>query len=313
MWAGSSNSDTEGYTPLHSPAVRGSNKQVLHFGTSTIAASLIDQDRSGDAAGQWYSDRTFFFNLSLTGRPISARGRFESMEGDFRPVGDLFVIPAGQRYLARGGPGRQRNLFVEISTDERLREEDDLEMNMVPVLPTCMNMPYLRLRDLLLRIVHEVAKPGFASELLIEGLGVTLLAEAMRVLHQVEANGARKGGLAPWRMRAIEERIRDGEALPTLAELADLCGLSRRQLMRAFRQETGHTVGSFVQKMTLERAQSLLLKSDLNISEIASEVGFSTPASFSTAFRRSVGESPRRYRSSRRKSFALPNVAPSQD
>jgi AraC family transcriptional regulator len=302
MWAGSANSDVEGYNPLHRSKGQGSDIQAPHLGSSKISASLIAQDRDGSAAGQWYSDNTFFFNLSLTGRPASARGRFEAMDGDYRPVGDLFFIPAGQRYLAKGGPGHQRNLFLEMYADERLRDEQEFDVEMAPVLQTCMNMPFDRLRDLLLRIVREVGEPGFASEFLIEGLGLTLLAETLRVLHRVEANAARKGGMSPWRMRAIESRVRDGHDIPTLAELADLCGLSRRQLMRAFREETGQTVGFFIQNLTLERAKLLLRQTNMPIAEVAAQVGFTTPASFSTAFRRSLGESPRRFRSSRGKS-----------
>jgi AraC family transcriptional regulator len=296
MWARSANPEGQGYSLLNLKSGQSAELEALRLSSSTISASLVVQERDEPVAGQWYSGDSYFYNLSLTGRPASARGRFEGMEGGYHSVGDLFFLPAGQRYLAKGGPGIQKTLFVEMSADQQLRDELKIGADVAAVWRTCMNMPFDRLRDLLLRMAREVREPGFASELMIEGLGVTLLAETLRVLQRVEANAARKGGLSPWRLRTIEARIRDGGSLPTLGELAELCGLSRRQLMRAFREETGRTVGSFVQDLTLERAKVLLQDTDLPIGEVAAQLGFTTATAFSTAFRRSIGESPRNFR-----------------
>lgn len=63
-----------------------------------------------------------------------------------------------------------------------------------------------------------------------------------------------------------------------------------------FQAETGRTVGDYVQRVKLERAQHLLSTSTLSIAEIARQVGFSSPAAFSTAFRRLCGQPPRAYR-----------------
>lgn len=301
MWARSANPEGKGYSLLRLETGQSAELEALRVSSPTISASLVVQERYEPVAGQWYSGDSYFFNLSLTGRPASARGRFEGMDGGYHPVGELFFIPAGQRYLARGGPGSQRTLFVEMTADQRLRDELKIGDDIAPVWRTCMNMPFDRVRDLLLRMAGEIREPGFASGLMIEGLGVTLLAETLRGLQRVAANAACKGGLSPWRLRTIEARIREGGSLPTLGELAELCGLSRRQLMRAFRQETGQTVGAFVQELTLERAKMLLRSTDLPIGEVAAQLGFKTATSFSTAFRRSEGESPRSFRAARAK------------
>ncbi|WHO37239.1 helix-turn-helix transcriptional regulator [Sphingobium sp. AP49] len=301
MWVRSANPEGKSYSLLHLQAGQSAELEAVRVCSSTISASLVAQERDEQVAGQWYSGDSYFFNLSLTGRPLSARGRFEGMEGGYHPVGELFFIPAGQRYLAQGGPGSQRTLFVELAVDQQLRDELKIGTDAAPVWRTCMNMPFDRVRDILHRMAREVREPGFASELMVEGLGVTLLAETLRILRQMEANAARKGGLSPWRLRTIEARIQDGATLPTLGELAELCGLSRRQLMRAFREETGRTVGAFVQDLTLDRAKALLQHTDLPIGEVAAQVGFTTATAFSTAFRRSIGESPRSFRATRSK------------
>lgn len=304
MWARSANPGERGYSLLHCRTGAGDPARAPELVSPRISASLITQERDGAIAGQWYSDRTYFYNLSLTGRPVSARGRFEGMAGAFRPVGDLFFLPVGRRYHARGGPGRQKTLFFEI--DANIGEPDGFAFPVEEdaALQACLNLRYDRLRDLLIQIAREVETPGFASTLLLEGLGLSLLAETLRVLKSKHDNAARRGGLPRWRIRAIEERVRDDERVPTLSELAELCGLGRRQLMRAFREETGQTVGTFVQNLVIERAKTLLRDTDLPVAQIASRAGFASTSAFSTAFRRSAGETPRTFRLMRRTSAA---------
>jgi AraC family transcriptional regulator len=97
----------------------------------------------------------------------------------------------------------------------------------------------------------------------------------------------------------IEERIRTGDRSVSIAELAELCHLSSRQLIRAFRAETGETIGAFVQRVTMDRAKSLLGDGEKPISMIAADLGFASTAAFSTAFHRSTGQYPRDYRTTR--------------
>lgn len=300
MWAKTRNAGESGFSPLNDEKPLGQARLMPHLASRSMSAILVTHERDTSVLGQWYSDTTHFFNFSLVGRPPSARGCFESMDGTYRPVGDIFFLPRGQRYLAKGGPGSHKTLFVEMHAEALATEGLELRVDHPPVLQACMNLPYDRLRSLLLRMAQEVSAPGFASAVLMEGLGITLLAETLRVLQRVRENAARKGGLSPWQLRAIEARVRDAETLPTLTELAELCSLSQRHLMRAFREETGQTVGSFVHCLMLERAKSLLRDTDMPVSQIAAKGGFNNAGAFSTAFRRSTGESPRTYRMNQR-------------
>lgn len=52
----------------------------------------------------------------------------------------------------------------------------------------------------------------------------------------------------------------------------------------------------YVMKEKIKKAQNLLNYSTMKISAIAAECGFSSPAYFSTVFRREVGMSPEEYR-----------------
>jgi len=81
-----------------------------------------------------------------------------------------------------------------------------------------------------------------------------------------------------------------------LDEMARRAALSSRTLSRRFREQTGTTPLQWLQTARVRRAQSLLETTDLNIEQIATEVGFATATTFRDRFLRTVGLSPTAYR-----------------
>jgi len=77
-----------------------------------------------------------------------------------------------------------------------------------------------------------------------------------------------------------------------IAKLARLAGMSRVQLFRKVKALTDKSPSVFVRSIRLQNAKTLLLTTNLNISEIAYDVGFSDPSFFSRAFREEFGQSP---------------------
>ena len=78
----------------------------------------------------------------------------------------------------------------------------------------------------------------------------------------------------------------------TLGDLAERLGLSRRQLERRFERDIGLTPAAYRHRLRLERGRWLLSHSDLDLTAIALECGFSDASSFSRAVRRSFGAPP---------------------
>jgi AraC family transcriptional regulator len=108
---------------------------------------------------------------------------------------------------------------------------------------------------------------------------------------------ARRSSLPAWKIVRIVDHIRRNLGAPlTLAELADLVGLSEFHFCRAFRDATGQTPYQRVVQERLAMAEHLLAVSDLSVQEIARQVGFASQAHFTTAFRRQKGEPPARFR-----------------
>ena len=261
----------------------------------TILSGLYE--RNYPQSGGFFSESMHTYRLSLSGRLPDSKGRLADYFSQPQPQGEVIFIPAGFRYVAGSGPCKKRSLYVFLNTGA-LGDEDEVSMDIrTPQgLGEFMNLRNDRIRLLLTQINREIHEPGLASNLMIEGLTTTLLAETVRLLRQThESATAHKGGLAPATLKRIKERILEGTMPPTLAELAELSNLSRRHLMRAFRETTGQTVGQFIQEVTLEKARHLLRETDKPIGMIASELGFMSTSSFSTAFRRIAGESPRAF------------------
>ncbi len=75
--------------------------------------------------------------------------------------------------------------------------------------------------------------------------------------------------------------------------LANLAGLSLRQLERSFRSHLGCGVHEHYLALRLGRSRQLLRQTSLSIIEIGVATGFTTASQFSRAFRRTFGLSPR--------------------
>lgn len=68
--------------------------------------------------------------------------------------------------------------------------------------------------------------------------------------------------------------------------------MSRSQLFRKVKALTGRSPSVFIRAIRLERGKELLQTTDMNVTEVAYEVGFSTLAYFSDAFLEAFGVRP---------------------
>jgi AraC family transcriptional regulator len=102
-----------------------------------------------------------------------------------------------------------------------------------------------------------------------------------------------QGGLAPWQARRlriyIEERL---DSTIRAGDLAGLVRLSTSHFFRAFRNTFGETPVAYITKRRMLRAQDLMLKPRVSLSQIALECGMCDQAHFSRTFRRIVGTNP---------------------
>jgi AraC family transcriptional regulator len=247
--------------------------------------------------GALREEEVYRLDLCLTPRPRNARASYPDHWAPhrFERIGPVFLCPPGETLEARSDGGRrQRSILCHLRSEPiRALLQRDLEWT-DRRLTAILDIPDANIRGLLMRLAEELRHPGFASEVLVELICTQIAIELCRYCSEVN-EGPVTGGLAPWRLRMIDERLRDAQSAPTLSELAGLCQLSVRQLTRGFRASRGHSIGHQVAHSRLDHAKRLLA-ADQSVKAIAYSLGFSSPSSFSYAFRRSLGETPREFR-----------------
>ncbi|MCD0064064.1 helix-turn-helix transcriptional regulator, partial [Streptococcus agalactiae] len=82
----------------------------------------------------------------------------------------------------------------------------------------------------------------------------------------------------------------------TVEEIAKSCNLNRHYFCRLFREQTNSSPQQFLIQYRLSKACALLKNRNLNLSDIAEQIGYSNQFNFSAAFKRQYGISPRQWR-----------------
>lgn len=99
----------------------------------------------------------------------------------------------------------------------------------------------------------------------------------------------------------IEQRI-DDESLK-IEELAEAVNLGRTVFYGKIKSLVGMPPSDFLRHLRLKRAEELITKSKMNLSQIAYNVGFSDPKYFTKCFKKEMGMTPSQYRQNARKNL----------
>ncbi len=260
-------------------------------------AQLVHLPPTGPANHVMQQRSDYWLDLCLTPRPRNTRACYHTHWDPkrFEPLGNLFVVPPGESIRVTGEGGPQQVSILCLLRPEGLREWFEGEPHWSDgQLKASLDIRDDNIRQLLLRLARELREPGFASATMSELIAAQLGIELFRYCRASDDVGG-GGGLAPWRLRRIDERLKELARPPTLAELATLCGISVRQLTRAFRASRGCSIRTYVTDSQLEHAKRLLADGS-SIKSVALSLGFSSPSSFCCAFRRAVMETPGQFR-----------------
>lgn len=294
-------------------ALRPTTTIDAELSTPGICAQIVRYDIPEPTDSVHSVIDSYHVNMCLTPRPLESRGGYRKRWGPHRleRLGDIFVLPPHEELYIKGGSGRQASLICTIDpglVHEGIGRElvwDDQH------LAAGLDIGSAQIRALLFRITAEVRHPGLASQRMLEFLGGELAIELARYSLEV-AERPITGGLAGWRLRLIDERLADDLTAPSLNALAELCGLSVRQLTRGFRVSRACSIGDYIEQRRMEAAKRLLMEGE-SVKTVAFTMGFASPSSFTFAFRRAVGASPSTFRQRQGRVLAAPRPHPAEN
>jgi AraC family transcriptional regulator len=157
------------------------------------------------------------------------------------------------------------------------------------------------------RLIHQMAgqqREGGFDKLLFEEQLTALLTHHLQQ-HRYIADLVRK--LPPVRLstriqlykqlsRAMDMiQSAEGRDLSLEALAAEAC-LSKYHFLRLFRSAYGFSPHQYIQQLRMEKARTLLARSNATVSDVADLLGFVDSQSFSRLFTQRMGVSPSRYR-----------------
>jgi AraC family transcriptional regulator len=242
--------------------------------------------------------------LLLRDSSYKAVGQYRNTggSGTLEGIGSVFFIPPNCELYGWGSGGHVRAARCVFDKAFYERSAGAPGQLTSAQLRSSLNIRGSFAMTLLNRLMREALSPGFGSSMLAESLGAALLLESLGQTIAVHPELAAPRGSFTRRQRRIiddyHEELETNPALnpPNISVLAERCGLGVRQFSRLFRQEKNESVGRYFSAVQIQRAQRMLIETDLSLKEIAFRLGFSSTANFSTAFRNACDQPPAAYR-----------------
>ena len=263
-------------------SVDGIHAEIRHFAWDKTCNAQFETDG-------------YYIDYSLGPRASGSR-LVGDKRGNALAFGDVAFIPKGVQFEASCSPSEYRILCLTFDTwaSTRIVEREDL----APHLPHCFDVRSPSVRQSLARLAQEVRSPGFAHDVLVQAVALSLLVDLSRYLQHDRCGRADHAGrLADWRLRRLKDQIAaDLSTSLSIADLADECRMSARHLMRTFRNTMGLTINDYIAQTRIDAAKRQLLRDATPIKVIAGHCGFHSASAFAAAFRKATGLTPRQYR-----------------
>jgi AraC family transcriptional regulator len=216
-------------------------------------------------------------------------------------LGSVTIVPAGAAYRWQTqGPIEYAHLYIAPRRLERsIREVFDREPRHVELLPRIGTTDPL-VAALVTAIIDPALDGRADSRMARDSWFEALLTRLLMCNSTLSVQAPRaRNSLAPRTLARLKAHMMANLASDIrLDDLAEVAGLSRYHLCRAFRTTTGLPPHAWLTEARLARARSLLRSGDLPVHVIARQCGFASPNQFATCFRKAMGVTPSAYRAS---------------
>jgi AraC family transcriptional regulator len=235
-------------------------------------------------APHWHEDCSFCVVISGTYRE-HIRDQHEQ-HGN----GHMLFYPAGEVHSQEFGvSGSRKIIFTPQPSSLEFLTEHGVALANAPAVqssafPTLAN-----------RILSELRKPDQFAELAVQGLLLEMIAAFARE-HELR----KQGDTIPGWLREVREQLRESTACDLSNEsIAAQTGKHPVHLAREFRRHFGQTIGEYQRDLRLKRAEVLLRRRDISLTDVALESGFCSHSHLSRSFKNAYGITPSRFRSER--------------
>jgi AraC-like DNA-binding protein len=212
----------------------------------------------------------------------------------FQP-GDIAFRPCDRKLWSDLSGGR----FIQI-----LQSRETYDNLMAELVPggTVQLDPQDRFSDPLisqiaLTMANEI-EDGFADGILVDALNTALAVQVVRRFVDPSAIMlAPSNGLSRDRLKRVRDYIETHlDDRLTLTDLAGVACLSPYHFSRSFKESVGIGPQRYVIRRRLERAKTLIRRTNQPLAEIAQQVGLCDQSHLTSIFRRETGVTPGRYR-----------------
>ncbi|MDQ0638375.1 signal transduction histidine kinase/ligand-binding sensor domain-containing protein/DNA-binding response OmpR family regulator [Pedobacter sp. W3I1] len=160
-----------------------------------------------------------------------------------------------------------------------------LEIGANDYLTKPFNMDILNIKIKNLLVLNRTLKNTYTKQIKMEAAEIVVESHSDKLLKNI--------------LKYIEDNINNPQL--SVEDLSRNVGMSRGSLYHKVLELTGLSPVEYIRSVKLDKAAGLLIKSDLNISQIAYLVGFATPNYFAKSFKLKFGMQPSEYLNQYRK------------
>jgi AraC family transcriptional regulator len=258
----------------------------------SISGDVVSRT-AGEVVWQSGCHRTIFALTDIAGTNQTDSGAVQALSlpqgtSAFRPAGMIFrsILPAPARFI-------------------RILQSPETYDSIIPDLVRgggANLAPQTGFHDpLVSQIALTIASgidQGFLDQMLADVLSTAL---AVRMLRQcLDASAiicVPSNGLSPQRWARVRDYIESHlDDRLTLTDLAAVASLSPYHFSRSFKQAVGVGPRRYVMRRRLERAKTLMRRTNQSLAWIAQEAGFADQSHLTAIFRREMGVTPGRFR-----------------
>ncbi len=221
-----------------------------------------------------------------------------SSEAACNNCGDTIHIDNdGAFTIESSGSGSEKGLDLFCARFE-YDEHADIMHDLPETVLISMNHPSLQC--LVSMLQYESAHTLSGSRAIVNALSSVLLVLIVRAYLEQGGEAPLGGILNGLRDKRLRQLIQTVVSCPedewNIEKMTALANLSRAQLMRLFKQQTGISPHAFVNLIRLRQAAVLLRQTADSVLSVALNVGFQSETHFGKAFKKQYGISPGQYR-----------------